>query len=183
MSLHFTTTETNDDLRQILDLQDQNHKSVISEEVKREQGFLTVRHSWEQITLLHRTTPQIIAKDGDKVVAYALAMLPLLGELVPDLQPMFTLFTQIPWREKTLADSSYYVMGQICVAEGYRGQGAFDGLYQKHRELYSPDFDLLVTEVSLSNTRSMRAHERVGFRIIHTHQDHVDSWNVIAWEF
>ncbi len=57
-----------------------------------------MRHSWEQIALLHHTTPQIIAKDGDRVAAYALAMLPALGESIPDLQPMFTLFTQIPWQ-------------------------------------------------------------------------------------
>jgi hypothetical protein len=183
MPLHFTTAQTDDDLRQILDLQTHNHKSTVSEEVKREQGFLTVRHSWEQIALLHHTTPQIIAKDGDKIAAYALAMLPALGDSIPDLQPMFTLFTQIPWQGGTLSDSTYYVMGQICVGEAYRGRGTFDGLYQKHRELYSPDFDLLITEVSTNNTRSMRAHERVGFRTIHTHQDHVDNWNVLVWEF
>jgi len=183
MPLQFTTAQTDDDLRQILDLQGRNHKSIVSEEIKREQGFVTVRHSWEQISLLHHTTPQVIAKDGHKVAAYALAMLPALGESIPDLQPMFTLFTQIPWREKTLADSSYYVMGQICVAEEYRGQGAFDGLYQKHREVYSPDFEFLITEVSTNNTRSMRAHERVGFRTIHVHQGHIDTWNVVAWEF
>ncbi len=183
MPLHFTTAQTDDDLRQILDLQAMNHKSNISEATKREQGFVTVRHSWEQIVLLHHTTPQIIAKDGDRVAAYALAMLPALGESIPDLQPMFSLFTQIRWQGSTLSDSRYYAMGQICVAEEYRGQGAFEGLYQKHRELYSPDFDLLITEVSTNNTRSMRAHERVGFRTIHVHQDHVDTWNVIAWEF
>ncbi|MPR33398.1 GNAT family N-acetyltransferase [Salmonirosea aquatica] len=183
MPLHFTTAQTNDDLRQILALQQKNLKTKVSEAVKREQGFVTVCHSWEQINLMHHTTPQIVAKDGDKIAAYALAMLPALGELVPDLQPMFALFAQIPWRGNFLTHSNYYIMGQICVAEEYRGQGTFDGLYQKHREVYRPDFDLLVTEVSTNNTRSMRAHERVGFRTIYTHLDHVDEWNVLAWVF
>jgi len=183
MPLHFTTAQTPGDLRQILSLQQKNLKNHISEDVKREQGFLTVCHSWEQITLMQEATPQIVAKDGNTIVAYALAMLPALGQLVPDLQPMFALFEKIPWAGKSLADSNYYVMGQVCVADGYRGQGAFDGLYHKHREVYSPDFDLLITEVSTSNTRSMRAHERVGFRTIHTHVDHVDEWKVLAWEF
>ena len=183
MPLSFSTAQTDDDLRQILALQQKNLKTNLSDNVKREQGFVTVCHSWEQIRLMQKATPQIVAKDGNEVVAYALAMLPALGELIPDLQPMFALFARIPWREKSLADSSYYAMGQVCVAEEYRGQGAFDGLYQKHRELYSPDFDLLVTEVSTSNIRSMRAHERVGFRTIHAHKDHVDEWNVVVWEF
>lgn len=183
MPLHFTTAQTDDDLRQILALQQKNLKTKVTEAVKREQGFVTVCHSWEQIRLLHEATPQIVAKDGDKVVAYALAMLPNLGELIPDLQPMFALLARIPWQGESLADGRYYVMGQVCVAEEYRGQGAFDGLYQKHREVYGPDFDLLVTEVSTNNTRSMRAHERVGFRTIHVHKDYVDEWNVVVWEF
>jgi hypothetical protein len=182
MPLHFTTAQTDDDLHQILALQQKNLKTNVTEAVKREQGFVTVCHSWEQIHLMHRATPQVIAKDGDQVAAYALAMLPALGELVPDLQPMFALFAQIPWQGQSLADSNYYVMGQVCVGAEYRGQGTFDGLYQQHRELYRPDFDLLITEVSTNNTRSMRAHERVGFRTIHTHVDHVDEWNVLAWE-
>lgn len=183
MPLQFTTAQTETDLLQILALQAANLKTNVSEDVKQSQGFVTVCHSWEQINLLHHSTPQIVAKDGDQVIGYALAMLPDLGESIPDLQPMFQLFAHIPWDGKMLSDSNYYVMGQVCVAEGYRGQGVFDGLYQKHREVYSPTFDLLITEVSKSNTRSMRAHERVGFRTIHEHQDYVDVWNVVAWVY
>jgi GNAT superfamily N-acetyltransferase len=183
MSLHFTTAQTDDDLRQILALQAQNLKTNITEQARNQQGFVTVCHSWEQISLLHRLSPQIIAREQDRIVGYALAMTPASGTLIPDLQPMFALFAQIPWRGKFLSDSNYYVMGQVCVAESHRGQGVFDSLYQKHRDLYSPAFDLLVTEISTSNTRSQRAHERIGFRTIYEHQDHVDRWNVVVWEF
>jgi ribosomal protein S18 acetylase RimI-like enzyme len=183
MSLRFTTAQTDNDLRQILALQATNLKSNISEEVKKSQGFVTVCHSWDEIVLLYRSTPQIVAKDGDQVVGYALAMLPSLGKYIPDLKPMFELFAHIPWRGCMLSDSNYYVMGQVCVAEDWRGQGVFEGLYRQHFAIYSPSYDLLVTEVSKSNTRSQRAHERVGFLTILEHQDHVDTWNVVAWEF
>ncbi len=182
MSLHFTTAQTDDDLRQVLDLQRRNHKSTVTEIVKQKQGFVTVRHTWEQLNAMHQAAPQIVAKDSEEVVAYALAMLPDAATLIPDLQPMFALLDEIIWQNKKLTDYRYYVMGQVCVDEAYRGKGVFDGLYQKHRELYRSDFDLLITEVSINNTRSMRAHERVGFRTIHTHEDHVDTWNVLAWE-
>ncbi|WP_373511437.1 N-acetyltransferase family protein [Persicitalea sp.] len=183
MPLQFTTARTDDDLHQILYLQTQNHKSLVSDIVKREQGFVTVRHTWQELSKMHEATPQIIAKDEGKVVAYALAMLPDAATLIPDLQPMFALFEQISWQNKKLADCHYYVMGQVCVAESHRGQGLFDGLYEQHRELYRPNFDLLITEVSAGNGRSLRAHERVGFRPIHTHIDHVDTWQVLAWAF
>ena len=72
-------------------------------------------------------------------------------------------------------------MGQICVAENYRGKGVFDSLYQKHKELNGSSYDLCVTSVSTRNKRSMRAHERVGFEIVHTFRDQTDEWNILVW--
>ncbi|TDB63431.1 GNAT family N-acetyltransferase [Arundinibacter roseus] len=183
MSLTFTTAQTDEDLRQILSLQAQNLKTNLSEEAKQQQGFVTVQHTWEQLSLMHRLTPQIVAKDNGLVVGYALSMMPEMGELIPDLQPMFALLEQIPWQGTPLSRHRYYVMGQVCVGASHRGMGVFDGLYQQHREVYSPNFDVLVTEISKSNTRSQRAHERVGFRTIFEHEDHVDTWNVVAWGY
>ena len=72
-------------------------------------------------------------------------------------------------------------MGQICVAENYRGKGVFDSLYQKHKELNGSRYDLCVTSVSTRNNRSMRAHERIGFEIVHTFRDQTDEWNILVW--
>ncbi|GAB3167280.1 GNAT family N-acetyltransferase [Telluribacter humicola] len=177
-----TYAQTDEDLQQILDLQRKNLKANISEQTKREQGFVTVSHEWEQLQLMQSLTPQVVAKSEGKVVAYALAMLPQMGTLIPDLQPMFEIIDEVEWEGRYLRDCRYYVMGQICVDEAYRGQGLFDALYRKHSELYSADYELLVTEISTSNHRSQRAHERVGFRTIHTHVDHVDNWNIVAWD-
>ena len=181
MALQLTHAQTDDDLRQILNLQQKNLRTELSAEARQQQGFVTVRHGWEQLQLMHSITPQVIAKDGDEVVAFALAMLPSMGTLIPVLQPMFGLMDEVLWRGSTLAQRRYYVMGQVCVAEHYRGQGVFDRLYQKHKDLYYPSYELLVTEISTANVRSQRAHERVGFRTVHRHRDQVDDWNVVAW--
>jgi len=175
--------QTEEDLHQILRLQKLNLKNEISEQTKKEQGFLTVNHKIEELRLMLRTTPQIVAKENGQIIAFALAMLPDLGKLIADLNPMFMILEGLSWNSKSLKSYQYYVMGQICVDAGFRGQGIFDQLYQKHREIYSANYDLCITEISTSNTRSQKAHERVGFKTIHTHLDHVDNWNVVAWEF
>ena len=175
--------QTEEDLHQILRLQKLNLKNEISEQTKKEQGFLTVNHKIEELRLMLRTTPQIVAKENDQIIAFALAMLPDLGKLIADLNPMFMILEGLSWNSKSLKSYQYYVMGQICVDAEFRGQGIFDQLYQKHREIYSTNYDLCITEISTSNTRSQKAHERVGFKTIHTHLDHVDNWNVVAWEF
>ena len=97
---------------------------------------------------------------------------------------------QAPSTESLIAPSQpqntqYYAMGQICVAEGYRGMGIFDGLYAKHKENLSARFELCVTEIAKRNTRSLAAHKRVGFEIIHEYYDTIypELWEVVAWDF
>jgi RimJ/RimL family protein N-acetyltransferase len=74
----------------------------------------------------------------------------------------------------------YYVMGQICVAAGHRGQGVFDALYQGHRDHHGAAFDRVVTEIATRNVRSMRAHARVGFRVLEIYSDATDTWAIVA---
>jgi ribosomal protein S18 acetylase RimI-like enzyme len=74
-------------------------------------------------------------------------------------------------------------MGQICVDKDYRGQGLFDMLYRHDRELYSNSYDFMVTEISVSNSRSLRAHQRVGFQTINVYRDEIDEWEVVLWDW
>ena len=76
-------------------------------------------------------------------------------------------------------------MGQVCVAERYRGTGIFDGLYRTMASVYRGRYDFTMTEVAERNTRSRRAHERVGFRTLHTYPDAAagEVWHVIVLDF
>jgi ribosomal protein S18 acetylase RimI-like enzyme len=132
---------------------------------------------------MNASARQIIAKHDEKVVGYALVMRPELKHIVPVLVPMFELLGTLYYRGVPLPESKYYVMGQICVHEDFRGLGIFDGLYRKHREVYSPEYDYCITEVSTRNQRSMRAHQRVGFKTIHTFRDATDEWNIVLWDW
>lgn len=69
--------------------------------------------------------------------------------------------------------------------ENYRGQGLFDKLYQHHRETYSDRFTVFVTDISERNTRSLRAHKRVGFEAIHEFFDPAlnETWIIVAWDW
>jgi GNAT superfamily N-acetyltransferase len=96
---------------------------------------------------------------------------------------MFRMFETLAWRGKPLADWQYYVMGQICVSDRYRGQGVFDALYREHRARYADRFSLSVTEIATRNTRSMRAHARVGFEVVTIYRDAQDEWAVAAWDW
>jgi hypothetical protein len=164
-------------------LQKINLPDNLSDETKLSQGFVTVRHDLTLLRNMSASAPQIIARHGEKVVGYALVMRPEIRFMVPVLVPMFELLDSLFYKGVMLTQSKYYVMGQICVDENYRGQGVFDGLYSKHKEVYSPEYDFCITEISTRNKRSMKAHSRVGFKTIHTFRDKTDEWNIVLWDW
>ncbi|GAA4398799.1 hypothetical protein GCM10023187_09780 [Nibrella viscosa] len=181
--IRYTTVTTEADLQQILDLQQQNLSKTVSPEQQKEQGFVTVIHTLPLLQQMNAAAPQIIAKDGDQLAGYALVMPTSFRSMIPVLQPMFDLLDTLVYDGQQVGCYPYYVMGQICVAEKYRGQGLFDGLYQYHRERLSGDYAMCITEVATRNTRSMRAHQRVGFQSIAEYEDETDRWSVVVWDW
>jgi L-amino acid N-acyltransferase YncA len=177
-----TVTEAQE-LVQILKLQQENHKTVISVDAALENGFLSVLHSYETLAAMNRAAPQIVALEHGKVVGFALVMLHNFRDSVPELIPLFDMLSDLKYNGRPVESYSFYVMGQICIDEKYRGMGLFGQLYQKHKEIYSSQFDLCLTEVAVRNTRSMRAHIRVGFKTIATYRDSQEEWNIMVWDW
>ncbi|MBL8949480.1 MAG: GNAT family N-acetyltransferase [Myxococcaceae bacterium] len=140
-------------------------------------GFVTVQHTLEVLKAMHALAPSVVARAGGEVVAYALVMPPEARAWVPILEPMFVEL------EALLPNTRFYVMGQVAVAAKHRGTGLFDALYAEHRARYASRWDVCVTEVATRNTRSMRAHARVGFETVKTYRDATDEWALLAWRW
>ena len=172
---------TKDDLARIIDLQRANLEVNARDPVG--QGFVTVVHTIDVLERMHALAPSVTVRNGDVLAGYALVMLQECAPLVPVLGTMFANLGTLAFRGRPLAEMRWYVMGQVCVAASHRGRGVFDALYRGHATHYSERFDLVVTEAATRNTRSMRAHARVGFETIDTYRDDVDEWAVIAWDF
>lgn len=184
MAIFFGNPESRTDLLQILELQRINLPTNISREESDEQGFVTVRHTEDLLSDMNTAEPQIIAKDGERVVGYALVMLSSFAERVPILLPMFELLDNLSFRGKKLADRAYYVIGQVCVAKSHRGQGVFDGLYDQHRRQMAGRYDYVITEIATRNRRSLRAHARVGFQTIHQYRaPDGEEWDIVLWDW
>ncbi|HEX4957129.1 MAG TPA: GNAT family N-acetyltransferase [Lacibacter sp.] len=177
------TVETDEELLQILELQQLYLAGHTSREEEQEQGFVTVEHNFEKLKLLHALFPSVIVKDNDRVIGYALILLPEAGGMFPELISLFQTLEQLYYRERPLYTYRYYVMGQVCIHKNYRGRGVFELLYQKHKELLQNRYDFVVTSVATRNTRSIRAHEKTGFKTIHRFMDDHEDWLVILWDW
>jgi len=180
-----TRVSSEEDIRGILALQQQNLKKNLTAEQMKSQGFLTVAHQFEALKAMNGAEPSVIAKDGNKVVGYCLAMLPKFRNDVPELRAFFDLLDALTYGGKQLKDTNYCVMGQVCVGEGYRGISLFDKMNLHLKASLQENYSLCVTDISKNNTRSLRAHERVGYLPIGDFFDENlnETWIIVAWDW
>jgi ribosomal protein S18 acetylase RimI-like enzyme len=181
-NINYTIAESDHDLYGILKLQRENLATEISREEALEHGFVTVEHNFALLKRMNSPYPHIIAKDGEEVIGYTLVMSRDLRDEIPVLAPMFEQIDNIIFNAKMLKDTRYIVMGQVCIAKRYRGQGVFGGLYEEMAKRMAVDFDYILTEVSQRNQRSLRAHQKVEFETIREyHADDGEVWVIVLW--
>ena len=177
--IRYKKTETGQELKEILLLQEQNHMGNITDAEKQQEGFVTVRHTLELLEKMHLSCPHTIAiNEAGEVVGYALSMTKDFSNNIEVLKPMFQQIDQL-----VSTNANYIVMGQVCIAKNYRKQGVFKGLYNHMKIFLESQFDMVITEVDEANTRSMQAHEAVGFTSLKKFSSGGQDWNLIVWRW
>ncbi len=174
--LIFTQTSTQTELHQILELQQQNLPKGLSDEEKKQEGFVTVEHDFETLFKMHEIHPHIIAKYNNKVVGYALSMSTVFKDSIPVLIPMFTEL------EKLNINQNFIIMGQVCVDKEHRGKGIFRGLYDKMSAVFTGKYSSIITEIDAENIRSINAHNAIGFKTICEYPAHDQVWEIVGME-
>lgn len=155
--------ESDGDLRAIAEIQLRNQREGRSEADLRDHGFVSLRHSLELLREMSGRWPHTVARCDGAVVGYALVTLPEFGARIPDLDPFFARLDAMSMGGFPLARVRYFVMGQVCVDRGHRGQRLVDRMYAAQAEQMRGAFDWSITEVNAENTRSLRVHERTGW--------------------
>lgn len=181
--IHYSIAQSPQDLWQILDLQAQNLPHCVDDADKKSQGFVTVQHEIDLLSDMNAKYQHIVAKADEQVVGFALVMLKEFSDKIPVLVPMFDLIDTLDFKGVSITEHSYFVMGQICIDRAYRGQGVFTGLYHELRSRMQPHFDLVVTEIATRNARSLRAHEKVGFRSLKRYVADGEEWDIVVWDW
>ena len=181
-TIHYLQAMTDDHLEQILELQGSNTEAALSREEVAEQGFVTVRHDLDLLREMNRVDQHIIALCDQQVIGYALVMQTEFESRLPVLGPLFDQIRSLSYAGRPVRDYRYFIMGQVCVARPFRGQGVFEGLYQCMGRCYAEQYDFVITEVAARNPRSIRAHEKVGFRLLRRYA-HGEQWDLIYWDW
>jgi ribosomal protein S18 acetylase RimI-like enzyme len=174
---------TDKELQQILELQKMNLRGVNDQTTEKEQGFVTVTHTLKKLQQLNGYERSVIVKDNQELAGYALVMTIECSTAIPELFPLFERLNKLMYNGRPVSTYRFYTMGQICVAATYRGRGVFDMLYRQHKEAFSQKYDFVITSIATRNVRSIRAHERIGFKKLEMFTDDLDEWMVVIWDW
>ena len=172
--INYKVTENTKELSEILKLQAENLQNNLTEEIKKEQGFVTVQHDMNILKTMHNVHPHIIAVSDGIVAGYALSMSRKFRNDIPVLAPMFS---EIDTSE--IGKSNYLIMGQVCVTKNFRGKGVFRGLYAHMTKVFSETFDYIVTEINVKNTRSINAHKSIRFKELIRYNFEGETWAIV----
>jgi ribosomal protein S18 acetylase RimI-like enzyme len=171
------------ELEGIKTLQEENLKKNLTVEEAEAQGFVTAEYSINFLQTLHEQSPSVIAIDGNKVVGYALVALKSIRHQHDLLSDLFGSIDKIEYSNRLLKYSNYVVVGQLCVAKDYRGQGLVQQMYQQFKTSLFLKFDYCLTDIAENNPRSLKSHLKTGFRIVDTlHYGGID-WNIVLWDW
>lgn len=185
LMIELVLTDKPEDFEQIIALQKKNHISQVDQQLWETEGFVTLEFDIDKLEQIRGQYFHVVAKSGNKLAGYALVMLPASRGRFHFLEPMFATIEAAVFKGEPVKGKKYFVMGQICVDSDFRNKGVFRELYYKLREQMRQDFDFVVTEVSVKNSRSVSAHKQLGFRNINDQQTEItaNDWEVIAWDW
>mmetsp|Transcript_22382 Transcript_22382/g.48692 ORF Transcript_22382/g.48692 Transcript_22382/m.48692 type:complete len:258 (+) Transcript_22382:66-839(+) len=194
-------------LKGILQLQAENLKGRVADKT---QGFLTLLHDLGELQDMNKEIGQVVAvtttttedptmvnngngtnkhscgssnnnkNQTEAVVGYVLMMPVSLRDRISMVD---TLVKNLERQNLMTPGVAYCVGGQVCVERSHRGQGLLRAMYQHHRRQLCRCYSSLVTAVSTANPTSLRAHQKIGFRILATFDDPEDTWHALLWEW
>lgn len=182
--IDYSIVNTEEELKGIHSLLESNLAINVPDEVEDKEGFLTVAYSFEDLKRMHEVEPAIIAKNKDQVIAYVLALNPVIKNDFPILVPLLELFDSINYEGRSVSTYHYLIIGQACIEKNYRGKGVFKKIYAAYHARFRDKYDFAISEIATRNERSMNAHRRIGFIPVHeyTGPDGVQ-WTVVIFDW
>lgn len=171
------------ELEGVLALQAANLRERLAPEVAAREGFVTAEYTLELLERMHAIEPSVIAKDGERVVAYALVTDRGIRGTHPLLDDLFAVVERSELHGRPMRERDYVLCGQLCVAYGYRGQALASRLYGCFRAELARRYDCLVTDVARDNPRSLRAHLKSGFEVFATLGYGGVEWDLVGWDW
>lgn len=175
----FKRVTSEDELKGIKILQTKNLRANLSQAEIESEGFVTAQYTPEFLVELHSHCPSVIAKIGDTVVGYVIAAARAINIQHKVLRAMFQAIDS----HEASKDFNFVLCGQLCVDKPCRGRGLAIELYRHFKKELEGEFDGVVTDISIYNPRSLKAHCKVGFKTIGQMTFEDSLWDLVMWDW
>lgn len=169
------------DLDGILALHQQYHVNSINADDKVD-GFITTNFTPKQLQeLIEKQQGVMIAKDGDRVIAYAMAASWQFWSEWPLFAYMIEKLPEYSFNGQTLSVENSYQYGPICVDKAYRSSGLFEQVFYASLESMQKRYPIMITFVNQINPRSYAAHtKKVKMETVCTFQFNTNDYYMLA---
>lgn len=152
------TQATKQDIPAVLALLKANHADNVTD---KSQGFVTTNMTEQQMAaLIEQENGVTIAKDGDKVVAFALAASWKFWSEWPFFAYMIQELPKFSFEGQQLTTKNSYQYGPVCVDHAYRGRGVFEKVFFASLSSMRDRYPIMATFINQINPRSYAAHTR-----------------------
>lgn len=146
-------------------------------------GFVTLQHTPEILWDMIAESPQMVAVVNSEIVGYNRSMYPQMSTVFPILESMLAAFKDVYIDGRRMTEYSYVIGGQCCVSEDHRGKGLLERLYRSTRKEIETPCDFCVTEIARNNPRSLKAHLKFGFQVVHEYPGKEHVWDIVLWDW
>ena len=169
------------DLDGVMELHKRYHISTISAEDKPD-GFVTTNFTPEQLhALVNKEQGITIAKDGGRIIGYAMAASWQFWSEWPLFAYMIEKLGENSFNGMQLTVDNSYQYGPISVDKQYRGSGIFQKLFHASLESMAARYPVMVTFINQINRRSYAAHtQKVNMQTIGTFQFNNNDYYMLA---
>ncbi len=168
------------DLTQIKHLQESSHYRRVSNSEKEKEGFVSVESDIPLLRTINKDIGILVAEVDGKVVGYEMPLGSEQAAQIPLLDPFVERFTKLNYEGQKIGGYRWVIEGQINIDRNYKGQGIAEALHKNFVDLLRGKYDLIVTEISDQNPRSLHVHtKKLGLKIIDEYQAEGRNWYVL----
>lgn len=168
---------------EVVDLQNKYHISSISDDDK-SNGFVTTQFTRIQLNdLINCEAGLCVARKNNKLVGYVMsaswsywAQWPIFVKMASELQ-------DIKFNGLKLNRNITYQYGPVCIDKLERGSGVLEALFEYSRIKMSPKFQILITFINKTNSRSFIAHTKnLGLKVVHEFEYNNNQYYELAYD-
>ncbi len=171
------------DLKAILVLQKANLGKNLNATERQKNGFVMLETPLHMLKELQQNLGIWVAESHNKIIAF------LFGVTVPQalknelLAPEVHHVSPIIYKGKSLAAYRYFIIGQICVDDEFKGYGIAGMLYQELFSIMAGQYDLVIASVNQDNARSLHVHtKKIGMNAIGQYEFSRNHWIILCKE-